>query len=71
MKVWSIKEVSDHCGVICSRVTSYARRHKTTTVDFSDISKLARIFNMTIENLVEILEKIAKILTVENIDIIR
>lgn len=71
VKVWSLKEASDHCEVICNRVTSYARRQKTTTVDFPDISKLARIFNMTIENLVEILEKIAKILTFENIDIIR
>ncbi|MDZ7970468.1 MAG: XRE family transcriptional regulator [Nostoc sp. DedSLP03] len=71
MKVWSFKEASDHCEVICGRVTSYAPRHKTTTVDFPAISKLALIFNMTIENLVEILEKIGKILTVENIDIIR
>lgn len=69
--MWSLKEASDHCEVICNRVTSYARRQKTTTVDFPAISKLARIFNMTIENLVGILEKIGKILTFENIDIIR
>ncbi|PHM11186.1 transcriptional regulator [Nostoc sp. 'Peltigera malacea cyanobiont' DB3992] len=57
MKVWSLKEISEHCGVICSTVTIYAHSHKMTKFDFSAISKLAHIFNMTIEDLVEILEK--------------
>lgn len=57
MKLWSLKEIYDHFRVICSAVTIYARRQKMTKVDFSAISKLAHIFNMMIEDLVEILEK--------------
>ncbi|MEH2183517.1 helix-turn-helix domain-containing protein [Nostoc sp.] len=43
--------------MISSTVISYARRRKMTTVHFPAIYKLARAFNMTIEDLVEILEK--------------
>jgi putative transcriptional regulator len=54
---WTLKEVSDRSGVIYSTVRSYARRPRMTTVDFTAIHKLARTFNVTIEDLVEILEE--------------
>ncbi|MEH1858683.1 MAG: helix-turn-helix transcriptional regulator [Nostoc sp.] len=57
MKVWSLKEVSARSGIISSTVISYARRHEMTTVDFPTIYKLACAFNLTIEDLVEILDK--------------
>ncbi|MEH2043749.1 helix-turn-helix domain-containing protein [Nostoc sp.] len=57
MKVWSIKEVSGRSGIISSTVISYARSHEMTTVDFRAIYKLACAFNLTIEDLVEILDK--------------
>ncbi|MDZ8257169.1 helix-turn-helix domain-containing protein [Nostoc sp. ChiQUE01b] len=57
MKVWLQKEVFDRSGIISSRVISYGRRRKMTTVDFPAIYKLARALNVTIEDLVEILEK--------------
>ncbi|MBH8574660.1 helix-turn-helix transcriptional regulator [Nostocaceae cyanobacterium CENA369] len=56
-KGWTLKEVSDRSGVIYSTVRSYARRSQMTTVDFTSIQKLARTFNVMIEELVEILEE--------------
>ncbi|MDF5706093.1 MAG: helix-turn-helix transcriptional regulator [Nostoc sp. S4] len=56
-KGWTLKEVSDSSGVIYSTVRSYARRQAMTTVDFTAIYKLARTFEVTIEELVEILEE--------------
>lgn len=56
-KGWTLKEVSDRSGVIYSTVRSYARRPGMTTVDFTAIHKLARTFDVMIEDLVEILEE--------------
>ena len=56
-KGWTLKEVSDRSGVIYSTVRSYARRAGMTTVDFTAIHKLARTFDVMIEDLVEILEE--------------
>lgn len=56
-KGWTLKEVSDRSGVIYSTVRSYARRSQMTTVDFTAIYKLARTFDVMIEDLVEILEE--------------
>lgn len=56
-KAWTLKEVSDRSGVIYSTVRSYARCSGMTTVDFTAIPKLAHTFDVTIEDLVEILEE--------------
>lgn len=56
-KGWTLKEVSDRSGVIYSTVRSYARRSGMTTVDFTAIHKLARTFDVMIEDLVEIIEE--------------
>ncbi|ODG97809.1 transcriptional regulator [Nostoc sp. KVJ20] len=56
-KGWTLKEVSDRSGVIYSTVRIYARRPGMMTVDFTAIHKLARTFDVTIENFVEILEE--------------
>ncbi len=56
-KGWTLKEVSDRSGVLYNTVKSYARRPEMSMVDFTAIHKLARTFNVTIEDLVEILEE--------------
>ncbi|MEH2465525.1 helix-turn-helix domain-containing protein [Nostoc sp.] len=56
-KGWTLKEVSDRYGVINSTVRSYTRRSGMTTVDFTAIHRLGHIFDVTIEDLVEILEE--------------
>lgn len=56
-KGWTLKEVSDRYGVINSIVINYTRRSGMTTVDFTAIHRLAHTFDVTIEDLVEILEE--------------
>ncbi|MEQ9357641.1 helix-turn-helix domain-containing protein [Coleofasciculus chthonoplastes] len=56
-KGWTLKEVSDRSGVIYSTVRSYARRSKLSMVDYTALYKLARTFDVMIEDLVEIVEE--------------
>lgn len=56
-KGWTIKEVSDRSGVVYSTLKTYARSSGMTTVDFTSIQKLARAFDVMIEELVEVIEE--------------
>lgn len=56
-KGWTLKEVSDRSGVIYSTVRSYARRPEMAMVDFTCLRRLARTFDVMIEDLVEVLEE--------------
>ncbi|MGB3759429.1 MAG: helix-turn-helix transcriptional regulator [Rivularia sp. (in: cyanobacteria)] len=57
-KGWTIKEVSDHrSGVVYSTLRTYARSPGMTMVDFTAIQKLARAFDVMIEDLVEVVEE--------------
>lgn len=56
-KGWTFKEVADRSGVIYNTVKHYARCPGMSTVDFISLQKLARTFDVMIEDLVEILEE--------------
>ncbi|HEY9872248.1 MAG TPA: helix-turn-helix transcriptional regulator [Candidatus Obscuribacterales bacterium] len=56
-KGWTLKEVSDRSGVIYSTVRSYARRSEIAMVDFTALHKLARTFDVMIDDLVEIVQE--------------
>lgn len=56
-KGWTIKEVSDRSGVIYSTLRTYARSPGMTMVDFTAIQKLARTFDVTIEDLIEVVKE--------------
>ncbi|MEG4145953.1 helix-turn-helix transcriptional regulator [Microcoleus sp. Pol12B5] len=56
-KGWTFKEVAERSGVIYSTITSYARRSEILMVDFTALYKLARAFDVMIEDLVEIIEE--------------
>ena len=56
-KGWTLKEVADRSGIVYSTVRSYARRPAIATVDFTALHKLARTFDVLIEDLVEIIEE--------------
>lgn len=54
---WTFKEVADRSGVVYSTITTYARRSSISMVDFTALHKLARAFDVMIEDLVEIIEE--------------
>lgn len=56
-KGWTFKEVSERSGVIYNTVKHYARCSGMSTVDFISLKKLARTFDVMIEDLVEIVEE--------------
>ena len=56
-KGWTLKDVADRSGVAYSSVRAYARSPGLAMVDFTSIQKLARTFDVTIEDLVEIVKE--------------
>lgn len=55
-KGWTLKEVSDRSGVLYNTVKSYARRSEMSMVDYTALYRLAKAFDVLIEDLVEIVE---------------
>jgi transcriptional regulator with XRE-family HTH domain len=53
---WTLKEVSTRSGVPYTTVTTYAKSLGMSTVDYTALQKLARTFDILVEDLVEILE---------------
>ncbi len=56
-KGWTLKEVSDRAGMPYSTVKNYAQASSLTTVDYTALHKMARVFEVSIEDLVEIVEE--------------
>ena len=55
-KGWTLKDVADRSGVNYNTIRSFVRRDALNTVDLSAVYKIARAFEVTIDDLVEILE---------------
>ena len=56
-KGWTLKEVADRSEVAYSTVRSYVRRDKMAMIDYATVQKIARAFEVAIEELVEVLEE--------------
>lgn len=56
-KGWTLKEVADRAGLSYSTVVTYTRRKAMAMTDFTAIQKLARAFDVMIEDLVEVVEE--------------
>lgn len=56
-KGWSLKEVSERSGVVYSTLRTYARSPGLATVDVTALHKLARTFDVLIEDLYEIVQE--------------
>ncbi|KAM3099804.1 helix-turn-helix domain-containing protein [Phormidesmis sp. 146-35] len=54
---WTIKEVSDRSGVVYSTLRTYARSPGMAMVDATALIKLAKVFEVTIEDLIEVVEE--------------
>ena len=55
-KGWTLKDVADRANVPYSTVRHYARSQGLATVDLTSIQKIARIFDVLIEDLIEVIE---------------
>ena len=53
----TIKEVSERSGVVYSKLRTYARSPGLATVDVTALHKLARTFDLSIEDLYEIVQE--------------
>ena len=56
-KGWTLKEVSDRTGIPYATVKKYAQAASLATVDYTALQKLARLFDVSIEDLVDVLEE--------------
>ncbi|GET35448.1 helix-turn-helix domain-containing protein [Microseira wollei] len=54
---WTLKEVSERSGVVYSTLRTYARSPGLATVDVTALQKLARTFDVMIEDLIEVVEE--------------
>jgi transcriptional regulator with XRE-family HTH domain len=54
---WTLKEVSQRSGVPYTTITTYARSPGMATADITALQKLARVFEVTIEDLIEVVEE--------------
>lgn len=56
-KGWTLKEVSERANVNYSTIKSYVQRGALNMVDLSAVYKIARAFEVPLEDLVEIVEE--------------
>ena len=56
-KGWTLKEVSVRAGIPYSTITTYARSNGMTTADVIALQKLARTFDVMMEDLIEVVEE--------------
>ena len=55
-KGWTLKQVAERSGVNYNTIRSYVQRDALNTADISAVYKIARSFDVTMEDLVEVLE---------------
>ncbi|MCC3493494.1 MAG: helix-turn-helix transcriptional regulator [Microcoleus sp. PH2017_25_DOB_D_A] len=53
---WTLREVSNRTGIPYTTIATYASSAGMATVDYTALDKLVRVFEIPIEDLVEILE---------------
>ena len=56
-KGWNLTEVSKRTGIPYTTIITYANSSGMATVDYTALDKMARAFDIAIEDLVEILEQ--------------
>lgn len=53
---WTLKEVSNRSGIPYTTLATYAKSQGIATVDYTAVQKMARVFDVSVEDLVEIVE---------------
>ncbi|MBK1989902.1 helix-turn-helix transcriptional regulator [Sphaerospermopsis aphanizomenoides BCCUSP55] len=55
-KGWTLKEVSERSGIAYTTLKNYAKSPGLATVDVTSLQKLARTFEVLIEDLYDVVE---------------
>ena len=56
---WTLKEVSERTGIAYTTLKNYAKSPGLATVDVTSLQKLARAFDVLIEDLFEVVKEYA------------
>lgn len=56
-KGWTIEEVSERSGIAYTTVKNYAKSPGLATIDVTSLQKLARTFDVMIEDLFEVVQE--------------
>ncbi|HEY9848458.1 MAG TPA: helix-turn-helix transcriptional regulator [Leptolyngbyaceae cyanobacterium] len=56
-KGWTLKEVSERTGIAYTTLKNYAKSPGLATVDVTSLIKLARTFDVLIEDLFEVIQE--------------
>jgi putative transcriptional regulator len=56
-KGWTLKEVAQRSNIPYTTITTYARSLGMATADVTALIKLARVFDVAIEDLIEVVEE--------------
>lgn len=56
-KGWTMKEVSERSGIAYTTLKNYAKSPGLATVDVTSLQKLARTFDVLIEDLFEVVKE--------------
>lgn len=56
-KGWTLKEVSERSGIAYTTLKNYAKSPGLATVDVTSLHKLARTFDVLIEDLYEVVQE--------------
>jgi putative transcriptional regulator len=56
-KGWTLREVAERSGVVYSTLRTYARSPGLATVDVTALQKLARTFDVMMEDLIEVVKE--------------
>jgi putative transcriptional regulator len=54
---WTLREVSNRSHIPYATVKKYAQTMSLSTVDYTALIKLSKVFEITIEELVEVIEE--------------
>jgi putative transcriptional regulator len=54
---WTLREVAERSGVVYSTLRTYARSPGLATVDVTALQKLARTFDVMMEDLIEVVKE--------------
>ncbi|KAM3090924.1 helix-turn-helix domain-containing protein [Phormidesmis sp. 146-35] len=57
LKGWTLREVSDRSAIPYATIKKYAKAPHLATVDYTALMKLARVFEVAIEDLIEVVEE--------------